>query len=80
MTKQDLMSKIQAIFRDVFDEDDLIIVASTNSGDIDEWDSLNHINLVSSIEKDLGIRFSLGELESLKDVGAMVDLIMDKLV
>ena len=80
MTKQDLMSKIQAIFRDVFDEDDLIIVASTNSGDIDEWDSLNHINLVSSIEKDVGIRFSLGELESLKDVGAMVDLIMDKLV
>jgi acyl carrier protein len=73
------MNKIQEIFRDVFDEEDLNIVTSTNSDDIDEWDSLNHINLVSSIEKDLGIRFSLGELESLKDVGAMADLIIEKL-
>lgn len=79
MNKQDLMNKIQEIFRDVFDEDDLVIVESTNSEDIDEWDSLNHINLVSSIEKEVGVRFSLGELEDLKDVGAMVDLIIDKL-
>jgi acyl carrier protein len=79
MNKLDLMNKIQEIFRDVFDEEDLNIVTSTNSDDIDEWDSLNHINLVSSIEKDLGIRFSLGELESLKDVGAMADLIIEKL-
>lgn len=79
MNKQDLMNKIQEIFRDVFDEDDLVVVESTNSEDIDEWDSLNHINLVSSIEKEVGVRFSLGELEDLKDVGAMVDLIINKL-
>jgi len=51
---------------------------STNSDDVEEWDSLNHIQLVLSIEKILNVRFKTGEIQSLKDVGEMIDLLEEK--
>ena len=79
MTREKVFNGVQDIFRDIFDEDDLMISDTTSSDEIEDWDSLNHINLVSAIEKEFEIRFSLGELMTLKDVGAMVDLMMEKL-
>ena len=79
MTRKEVFNGVQDIFRDIFDEDDMVIEDKTNSDDIEEWDSLNHINLVSAIEKEFKIKFALGELMTLKDVGAMVDLMMEKL-
>ena len=79
MTRDELLNRIQGIFRDIFDENDMIIENNTSSDDVEEWDSLNHINLVSAIEKEFKIKFALGELMSLKDVGAMIDLMMVKL-
>ena len=79
MTRKELFDGVQDIFRDIFDEDDMVIEDKTSSDDIEDWDSLNHINLVSAIEKEFKIRFALGELMALKDVGAMVDLMMEKL-
>lgn len=79
MTREEVFAKVQDIFKDIFDEDDLNISDTTNSDEIEDWDSLNHINLVSAIEKEFKIRFALGELQSLKDVGGMIDLMMDKL-
>ena len=79
MTREEIFNEVQDIFRDIFDEDDLIIVDSTNSDQVEDWDSLNHINLVSAIEKEFKIKFALGELMSLKDVGAMIDLMEKKL-
>ena len=79
MSREEVFNGVQDIFRDIFDEDDMIIEDSTNSDDIEDWDSLNHINLVSAIEKEFKIKFALGELTTLKDVGAMVDLMMEKL-
>ena len=76
MTREAVISAIQDIFRDIFDVDDLVISNTTNSDEIEDWDSLNHINLVSAIEKEFKIKFALGELMTLKDVGAMVDLMM----
>ena len=75
----EILSNVQNIFRDIFDEEDLVISTSTTANDIEEWDSLNHINLVSAIEKMYKIRFALGELQSMKDVGAMVHLISQKI-
>jgi acyl carrier protein len=57
----------------------MVIEDKTSSDDIEDWDSLNHINLVSAIEKEFKIRFALGELMALKDVGAMIDLMIEKL-
>ncbi|MDF1876054.1 acyl carrier protein [Sulfurimonas sp. SAG-AH-194-I05] len=79
MTREEMLNGVQDIFRDIFDEDDMLIEDKTSSDDVKEWDSLNHINLVSAIEKEFKIRFALGELMALKDVGAMVDLMVKKL-
>ena len=76
MTRNEVFNGVQDIFRDIFDVDDLVINNTTNSDEIEDWDSLNHINLVSAIEKEFKIKFALGELMMLKDVGAMVDLMM----
>ena len=79
MTREEVFNGVQDIFRDIFDEDDMVIEDKTNSDEIEDWDSLNHINLVSAIEKEFKIKFTLVELMSLKDVGAMVDLMIEKL-
>lgn len=78
MQKNEVLARMQEIFRDVFDEDALNITAETSASDIEEWDSLMHITLVSAVEKEFGVRFALGELQELKNVGDMVDLILSK--
>ena len=79
MNKNEIFSRVQEIFIDVFDDENLEINNSTNSEDIEEWDSLNHIQLVLSIEKTLNVRFKTGEIQSLKDVGEMVVLLEEKI-
>jgi acyl carrier protein len=79
VNKEEILRKIQLIFRDVFDDDNLMITRQTNSSQIEEWDSLNHINLTVAIEKEFNIRFALNELQPLKDVGEMIDLLQKKL-
>ena len=78
MNKNNIKEKLQSVFVDVFDDEDLRISNSTNSDDIEEWDSLNHIALVLSIEKCFNIRFITGEVLSLKDVGEMIQLLEEK--
>ena len=78
MNKNNIKEKLQSVFVDVFDDEDLRISNSTNSGDIEDWDSLNHIALVLSIEKCFNIRFMTGEVLSLKDVGEMIQLLEEK--
>ncbi|MCE3037128.1 acyl carrier protein [Helicobacter sp. faydin-H20] len=73
-----IQEKLQEIFRDVFDDENLEITPQTSASDIDEWDSLMHISLVSSIEKAFKIRFALGELQDLKNIGDMIALIEKK--
>ena len=79
MTRDEVMNDVQDIFRDIFDDQDLVIQDATQSDDIEDWDSMNHINLVSAVEKKFKIRFALGELQSLNNVGAMIDLMMQKI-
>ena len=73
------MAKVTEIFRDVFDDDTLVIEDSTNSSDIEDWDSLEHIALVVSMEKEFNLKFDLKEVNKLANVGEMVDLIISKL-
>ena len=74
-----LLEEVQDIFRDVFDQPDLVISRESNARTVDDWDSLAHINLVTAIEKRYKIKFALGELQDLKDVGDMLDLMRVKL-
>jgi len=70
---------LNCIFREVFDDDTLTIKRETTADDIDDWDSLSHLNLVIAVEMKFGVKFALGELQSLKNVGEMVDLVGKKL-
>jgi acyl carrier protein len=75
----DILERLQPLFRDVLDNPRLIITRDSNGSNVAGWDSLAHINLVSETEREFGVRFALGELESLRNVGDMVDLIAKKL-
>ncbi|MBR1909381.1 MAG: acyl carrier protein [Lachnospiraceae bacterium] len=79
MTHSEIMEIVQRIFREVFDDDTLVIEDSTNSSDIEDWDSLEHITLVVTMEKEFGLKFDLKEVNELANVGEMVDLIASKL-
>mgnify|MGYP000580599834 FL=1 len=75
----EILTKLNPIFKDILDQDDLEISRESNAQNTEDWDSLAHINLITSIEKEFDIRFNLGELEDLKNVGEMIDLIEIKL-
>ncbi len=75
----DTMARITPIFHQVFEDDSIVLKRVTTADDIDAWDSLSHINLVIAIEMAFGIRFALGELQALKNVGEMIDLIDKKI-
>ncbi len=74
-----LLEELQTIFRDVFDQPDLVITRESNASTVPDWDSLAHVNLVTAIERRYKIKFALGELQELKNVGDMIDLMKAKL-
>jgi acyl carrier protein len=74
-----VLEELQSIFRDVLDQPNLKLTRESNADNVDDWDSLSHINLVTSIEQRYRIKFALGELQELKDVGDMIDLINVKI-
>ncbi len=75
-----IFEQLTEVFRDVFDDDELVIDASTTAQDVEGWNSLAHIRLVVSIEKAFKLRFSAAEIGNLKNVGDMVELIRLKQV
>lgn len=80
MDQADIWSKLTDVFRDTFDDDALTIGPETTAHDVDDWDSLRHIQLLVAVEKAFGIRFSTGEVAGLGNVGEMVDLISRRLM
>ena len=78
MTQQEVLDRLQPIFRDVLDDDSLIITRESNAKNTPNWDSLSHINLIDVIQSEFKVKFALGELEAMKEVGDLVDLILKK--
>lgn len=81
VTKDDdeILAELQEIFRDILDQPDLILTRASNASNVEDWDSLAHINLLTTIEKQFKIKFALNEIQELKDVGDMIELIQRKL-
>lgn len=75
MTKNEIYERLNKVFQDVFDDESITVNEKTTSADIEEWDSLEHINLVIAIETEFGMKFTLGETTSMKNVGEMVTII-----
>lgn len=77
--KMDTREKLQEVFQDVFDDDEIEIAADTTADDIDAWDSLTHVQLIVAVEKAFGLKFSTVEVMKLKNVGEFIALIDKKI-
>ena len=74
----DTLAKLQVIFRDIFDDSSLVISRDTSALDIEDWDSLAQINIVSACETLFGVKFEIPEIIGLGNVGDLVDTIESK--
>lgn len=78
MTPDEILAQLHDMMIDIFDVDDLTITRTTTAEDIEEWDSLSHVRLVVAVERKFGIKFTNSEIEGLKSVGDLVNLIEAK--
>ncbi len=79
MNKKEILQEVEKLCREVCDNSSIVLDEATSAKDVDEWDSFAHVSLIMSIEKHYGIRFALGELQDLKNVGELVHMIGSKL-
>lgn len=78
MEKIEITKKLTSVFRKVFNDDNLELKDELTANDVDRWDSLSHMILISEIENDFSIKFKLKELNKMRNVGDMIDLILSK--
>lgn len=79
MNRKEIFEKLNEVFRDVFDDESLEVFDTTTADDIEDWDSLEHVNLIIEVERKFGIKFSMGEVNTMLNVGEMVNLIQQKM-
>ena len=77
MTKEQIFKELDEVFQDVFDDEDIHVNENTTADDIEDWDSLEHINLVVAIENHFNMKFKMSEVTAMKNVGEMADLILE---
>lgn len=77
MNEREVYTKLEEIFEDVFDER-ISLSESTTADDVEDWDSLTHITLMAAVEQEFGIKFSMKEVSSMKNVGEMVSIIVSR--
>lgn len=79
MERTELASKLTSIFRKVFSNDSIILTNELTANDVDHWDSLSHMLLITEIENAFSIKFRLKDLNKMKNVGDMIEIIISKL-
>jgi acyl carrier protein len=78
MPSPEMISRLNRIFQKVFEDSTLVVNETMTARDVDNWDSLNHLELILSVEEEFGIKFSLGELQDMKNVGMLAQSIEAK--
>lgn len=78
MIKKDLWDRLNQVFRDVFDDNEINVDESTTSEDIEDWDSLEHINLIEAVEQEFSMTFKMKEISGMKNVGEMAGIIAER--
>lgn len=76
MSREEVFVKLNEVFRDVFDDESITVTQTTTADDIEEWDSLEHINLLAAVEQEFSMKFNMGQVVSMKNVGEMADIIL----
>lgn len=75
MNKDEILAKLQDVFRDCFDDEDIVLTRETSAPDIDGWDSLMHMVLIGAVEDEFKTKFKMKDILAMKNVGDFVDLI-----
>ena len=75
-----IVNRLTDIFRDVLEEDSLVLRDDLTADQVESWDSLNHIDLIVAVERNFKIRFTTAEITSLRNVGELINLVQRKLV
>ena len=78
MKREEAYKRVNKVFRDVFDDESIKVGDSTTANDIEDWDSLEHINLIVALEDEFGMKFTMGEVTKMKNVGEAVDIIIER--
>lgn len=78
MNREAILEKLTAVFRDVFDDEEIVISDTTTADDIEAWDSLEHISLIAAVEKAFKMRFTMREVSGMKNVGEMIDILAER--
>lgn len=78
MERNMIIEKLTEVFRDVFDDESIVINENTTSSDIEEWDSIEHINLIGAVEDEFSLTFKMKEVSGMKNVGEMIDIICER--
>ena len=78
MNKNEIISRLNEVFRDVFGDDSISVNENTTSADIEDWDSIEHINLICAVENEFRMRFKMREVSGMKNVGEMIDIISER--
>ncbi len=78
MSEREIITRLTEVFRDVFDDEDIVISAETTADDIEDWDSIEHITLIGAVEEEFGMRFKMGEVSGMHNVGEMVNIIAQR--
>lgn len=78
MSKEEIFKGLNEVFCDIFDDEEIILSETTTADDIEDWDSLEHINLIVAVEKKFNMKFNMNEVTSMKNVGEMVNIIAER--
>ena len=79
MTREEALEKVTEIIRDIFDDETIIVRDETVAGDVKGWTSLMHITLIETVEDEFDVKFAMKDVVGMKNVGHMIDLILDQL-
>lgn len=77
MTREEAYERLTKVFRDVFDDEDIVLCDETTADDIEDWDSFEHINLVVAVEDEFSFKIPMGKVITMKNVGEMVNIILE---
>jgi acyl carrier protein len=79
MEKTEILSRLTNIFRNIFSDNSLVLTNDLTANDVQNWDSLTHMLLITEIENSFSIKFKLKDLNKMRNVGDMADIIISKL-
>lgn len=77
MTREEAFERLTKVFWDVFDDEDITLNDETTADDIEDWDSFEHINLIVAVENEFSFKIPMGKVVTMKNVGEMVDIILE---